>query len=76
VKAKIIVTFVIALLFAGCTAEGNSQFLTKGETHYFLTMSAREKEALSEYGSGGKKYGGYECRKMLLGIFQLESKTY
>jgi hypothetical protein len=64
------------LLTVGCTAEGNSQFLNKGETKYFLTMSACEEEALKENKDGGRKYSGFECRKMLFGIFQLDSKTY
>ena len=63
-------------LIVGCTAEGNSQFLEKGETKYFLYMSSCEEEALSEHESGGRKYSGFECRKMLFGIFQLESKTF
>lgn len=70
------ITISIAILISGCTAEGNSQFLAKGETKYFLAMKDCEKEALSHYDDGGRKYTGFECRKMLLGIFQLESKTY
>lgn len=66
----------VLIVFLGCSAAGNSQFLAKGKTVHFLTMSACEKEALSEYEGGGRKYSGYECRKMLLGLFQLESKTY
>ncbi len=69
-------SLIAVLVIAGCTAEGNSQFLTNGETTYFLTMEACEKEAHSEYDGGGRKYSGYECRKMLLGLFQLESKTF
>ena len=68
--------FLIFFTVSGCTAEGNSQHIGKGETTYFLTMSACEKEALSEYESGGKKYAGYECKKILFGLFQLEHKTY
>ena len=70
--------FVLCIMIttAGCTAEGNSQFIGKGETRFFLTMKACEKEATSEHEGGGKKYSGYECRKMLLGIFQLGSKIY
>ncbi len=70
--------FVLLVLFnsGGCTAEGNSQFIGKGETRFFLTMKACENEAMSEYEGGGKKYSGYECRKMFLGIYQLDSKTY
>lgn len=75
-KLKTIAIFPAALLLAACTAEGNSQYLSKGETRYFITMSACKEEALSEYESGGRKYAGYECRKMLFGIFQLEAKTY
>ena len=73
---KITIIACIAILISGCTAEGNSEFLSKGETKYFLTMKTCEDEALSEYESGGKKYSGFECRKMLFGVFQLESKTY
>jgi hypothetical protein len=66
----------ISVPLVGCTAEGNSQYLGKGETQYYLNMRTCEKEAQSEYTSGGRKYSGYECRKMLFGIFQLESKTF
>ena len=76
VKPVLIIAFIALLVCAGCTAEGNSEYLGKGETRYFLTMSSCEKEALSEHEGGGKKYAGYECRKMLMGLFQLESKTY
>jgi len=70
------ILLVAAAFVSACTAEGNSQFLSKGETTYFLSMSGCETEALSEHEGGGRRYSGYECRKMFLGIFQLESKTY
>ena len=73
---KYFVYLIIVCTVQGCTAEGNSQFIGKGQNIYFLTMSACEKEALSEYQAGGKKYSGFECRKMFLGLFQLESKDY
>jgi len=76
IKPALIIAFIALLVCTGCTAEGNSAYLGKGETLYFLTMSSCEKEAHSEYEGGGKKYAGYECRKMLLGLFQLESKNY
>ena len=59
-KINYIAILFVTLLVVGCTAEGHSQFLGKGETRYFLTMSACEKEALSEYEGGGRKYSGYE----------------
>ena len=75
-----ILFYLLSLLalftLTGCTAEGNSKFIEKGETRYFLTMKACEMEAHSEYEGGGRKYSGYECRKKFLGIFMLESKTY
>jgi len=75
-RIKFIYFLIVSLLSVSCTAEGKSRFLGKGETHYFLTMSSCEEEAFSEYEGGGKKYSGYECRKMLLGVFQLKSKNY
>lgn len=74
--SKILIVLFIIVIASGCTAEGNSQFLSKGETKYFLSMSTCEKEALSQHSDGGRKYSGFECRKMLFGIFLLESKTY
>ena len=73
---KITVLFIAIVFASGCSAEGNSQLLGNGETKYFLTMSACEKEALSEYDGGGEKYSGFECRKMFIGMFQLETKTF
>jgi hypothetical protein len=75
-KTDRILCLIFTVLIAGCTSEGNSQFLANGKTQYFFNMSDCESEALSEYETGGKKYSGYECRKMLLGIFLLESTTY
>jgi len=68
--------FLISVSLAACTAEGNSRYFGNGETRYFLSMSACESEALSEYEGGGRKYSGYECRKMLLGLFLLDSKSF
>jgi hypothetical protein len=73
---RVLAALIGGLLLAGCTAEGNSFFLGKGETKYFLTMAACEREALSEYDGGGQKYSGFECRQMFLGIFLIDSKTY
>ena len=70
------VLLIVSVVISACTAEGNSQFIGKGETRYFLSMSACEREAVSEYEGGGRKYSGFECRQMFLGLFQLESKTY
>ena len=67
---------LIPMFLIGCTAEGNSRFLSKGVTQYYLTMNSCNEEALSEYKDGGKKYSAYECREMLLGIFVLETKIY
>jgi len=39
-------------------------------------MSACKAEAFSEYESSGKKYSDFEYRKVFLGIFLLETKTY
>lgn len=73
---KAIVILFLSSLISSCTAEGNSIFLTKGETKYFLTMSACEKEAIATFEDGARKYNAFECRKMFLGIFQLESRSY
>lgn len=75
-KFIVSIGLVSLLTIGGCSAEGESYFLGRGETRYFLTMSDCEKEALSEYAGGGRKYYGFECRKMLLGIFLLDSKTF
>jgi len=75
-RRNFLFALIASLVVGGCSAEGNSFFLGRGETRHFLTMKSCEEEALSEYLGGGKKYSGYECRKMFLGIFLLESKTY
>jgi len=63
------------LALSGCYADGNSEFLSKGEVKRFLTMSACEKEAKARYHSGGPVYGGFECRYRVAG-FILETRGY
>ena len=65
-----------ALVLSGCSAEGNSAYLGSGPTKRFLTMNTCEKEALRRHPSGGRVYAGFECRKMLLGTFQIEERRY
>ena len=65
----------VALLATACYAEGNSEFLTSGETRYFLTMGACEEEATSTYQEAGSVYSGFECRKKLA-WFLVETRRY
>ena len=65
----------LALGISSCYAEGNSEFLSAGETRYFLTLSACEEEATSTYLDGGAVYSGFECRRKL-GAFLVETRSY
>ena len=65
----------LALMISACYAEGNSEFLSAGETRYFFTMSACEQEATSTYAEGGSIYAGFECRKKLA-WFLIETRSY
>lgn len=70
------VTFVfLAISLSGCYAEGNSHFLSTGQSEVFLTVSRCEREAQSKYQDGSPKYSGYECRYKFL-IFTLRKKDY
>ena len=59
----------------GCYAEGNSEFLAKGETKLFLSLSACEEEATAVYSTGGSVYSGFECRGKFL-MFTTETRSY
>jgi hypothetical protein len=67
---------VFCLSLVGCTAKGNSFFLAEGEPQHFLTLGGCEAEALRKYADGGSVYSGFVCRKMFLGLFQLEVRRY
>lgn len=66
---------IVASALAGCYADGNSEFLAKGETKWFLTISACEREATATYTSGGVVYSGFECRSRFAG-FIVETRAY
>lgn len=66
---------LLAISLSGCYAEGNSHFLSTGQTETFLTMSRCEREAQSRHQDGSTKYSGYECRSKFL-IFTLQKKNY
>jgi hypothetical protein len=62
-------TFLLACWLAtGCYAEGNSYFLTDGETERFLTIGRCEREAAAHLPDGQPKYSGYKCRGKFVGF--------
>lgn len=65
----------MASALVGCYADGNSQFLAKGKTKWFLTMSACQREATATYTSGGVIYSGFECHSRFAG-FIVETRAY
>lgn len=73
-KPHLLVVLLVSLL-SGCYAEGNSFFITTGETENFLTMGRCEREAQSKHQDGGARWSGYECRYKFL-VFTLEKKRY
>ena len=58
------------LSISGCWAEGNSYFLSKGDSETFISMRVCEKEAKSGH------YSGYECRAIVLGMRYGETQRY
>jgi hypothetical protein len=67
---------LFTLLLTACYAEGNSYYLSSGETEYFLTMNRCEKEAIAKYTNGEPMYSGYECRFKFLWFTTQKSQYY
>ncbi len=59
------VAVVVAL--SGCYAEGESVFITRGETHRYASMKACDEVATARYPGGGPVYSGFECRSIVFG---------
>ena len=57
--------FVLPLI-AGCYAEGESRFISSGETRQYISLGACEAEATATFSGGGPVYSGFECRSMFL----------
>lgn len=74
-RIRFLLAAVLVPGLTGCYADGNSQFLARGETRWFLTMSACEREATAVYTSDGPVYSGFECRRRFAG-FIIETRTY
>jgi len=66
----------LVVLLAGCTAEGNSIYLSHGPIRYFTSMDVCRAEAVSEYPKGGGRYTAFECRPMFLFFFQIAESEY
>ena len=67
---------VIAVVLSGCTAEGNSYSVGKGESQRFISLATCEKEARSSHPDGTPRYHAYECRQLLFDRWTVTSKHY
>ena len=60
------ILLAIVAPIAAFRVQGQSQFLSVGETEYFLSMGRCEREATSTYAEGGQRYSGYVCERKFL----------
>jgi hypothetical protein len=74
ISALLLLPFSAAL--AGCTAEGNSYFVGKGEPQRFISLATCEEEARSSHTDGAPKYYAYECRQLLFDRWVLRTVRY
>ena len=67
---------ITTLVISGCTAEGNSYFVGRGESQRFISLATCEKEARSSHPDGTPRYYAYECRQLLFDRWTVTSKHY
>ena len=75
-KAATLGLLATAVVLAGCTAEGNSYSVVKGESQRFISLATCEKEARSSHPDGTPRYYAYECRQLLLDRWVLKTARY
>lgn len=66
---------IAVLAVASLRVAGNSHFLADGQSEYFLTMSRCQREAVSTFDEGGRRYSGYRCARKFL-WFTLETQEF
>jgi hypothetical protein len=67
---------ITTLVISGCTAEGNSYFVGRGESQRFISLATCEKEARSSHPDGTSRYYNYECRELLFDRWIMSVNRY
>ena len=74
ISALLLLPFSVTM--AGCTAEGNSYSIRKGESQRFISLATCEKEARSSHPDGTSLYYNYECRELLFDRWIMSVNRY